>query len=201
VADLYQQAQQFREQLLSGDRRTAGVMVRSYGNAYGAIDQEIDRIRLRIFDLRQKGVEKERFASLLYQEKRVQALQDKTLAEISKFAQRADIIVGGSVGEAVLTGSRDALTPADVLGESITTSFGVFPLLAEELPGAIGDVVHGLPSRTECGFCCGDPSAVGLLELMPPGVAAADKRVDLLHLGRDGIRSPLDLLPAGRADP
>ena len=154
MADLYRQAQQFREQLLSGDRRTAGVMVRSYGTAYGAIDQEIDRIRLRIFDLRQKGVEKERFASLLYQEKRVQALQDKTLAEISKFAQRADIIVGGSVGEAVLTGSRDAqrlmqttipqgiaVAPATLEGEPLTAfsadEVGLRTGALEQLTGVI----------------------------------------------------------------
>jgi SPP1 gp7 family putative phage head morphogenesis protein len=108
MADLYEQAQQFREQLLSGDRRTAGVMVRSYGTAYEAIDREIDRIRIRIFDLRQEGVDKARFAPLLYQEKRVQALRDKTLAEISKFASRADLIVVGAVGDAVIAGSRDA---------------------------------------------------------------------------------------------
>jgi SPP1 gp7 family putative phage head morphogenesis protein len=108
MADLYEQAQQFREQLLSGDRRTAAVMVRSYGTAYEAIDREIDRIRIRIFDLRQEGVDKARFAPLLYQEKRVQALRDKTLAEISKFASRADLVVVGSVGDAVISGSRDA---------------------------------------------------------------------------------------------
>jgi SPP1 gp7 family putative phage head morphogenesis protein len=154
VADLYEQAQSFREQLLSGDRRTAAVMIRSYGTAYASIDREIDRIRMRIFDLRQQGVEKERFAPLLYQEKRVQALRDKTLAEIGKFAQRSDIVVGGAVGEAVIAGSQDAqrlmqttipegiaVAPATIEGQPVTAfspdEVGLRTGALEQLTGVI----------------------------------------------------------------
>ncbi len=154
MADLYEEAQKFRDQLLTGDRRTAAVMVRSYSTAYQAIDREIDRIRLRIYDLREKGVEKERFASLLYQEKRVQALQDKTLAEISRFAQRSDIIVGGAVGEAVIAGSTDAkrlmqttlpegisVAPATIDGEPVSAfspeEVGLRTGALEQLTGVI----------------------------------------------------------------
>lgn len=154
MADLYEEAQKFRDQLLAGDRRTAAVMVRSYSTAYQAIDREIDRIRLRIYDLREKGVEKERFASLLYQEKRVQALQDKTLAEISRFAQRSDIIVGGAVGEAVIAGSTDAkrlmqttlpegisVAPATIDGEPVSAfspeEVGLRTGALEQLTGVI----------------------------------------------------------------
>lgn len=154
MADLYEEAQKFRDQLLTGDRRTAAVMVRSYSTAYQAIDREIDRIRLRIYDLREKGVKKERFASLLYQEKRVQALQDKTLAEISRFAQRSDIIVGGAVGEAVIAGSTDAkrlmqttlpegisVAPATIDGEPVSAfspeEVGLRTGALEQLTGVI----------------------------------------------------------------
>lgn len=130
MANLYEQAQAFREALLSGDRRAAAALIRSYGAAYRRLGTELDSVRSAITAARAAGVADADIPSLLYREGRIQVLAEKVRAEITKFAGEADIIVGGAIDVARVQGTEHA---AQLLQIALPQGISVSPA---STPGA-----------------------------------------------------------------
>jgi SPP1 gp7 family putative phage head morphogenesis protein len=123
VATLYERTQQFRDELLRKERRTAARMAAAYRPAYRNINAELIRVQEQIREARDAGRTNDEIASLLFRRGRLQRLQDLVLVEIGRFAGQADIIIGGAIDTARELGTDTAGQLVDlVLPEGITAS-------------------------------------------------------------------------------
>ena len=154
--NLYEQTQAFSAELLTSERRAASAMVRSYSTAYSAIQTEISNMQRRIATARAAGLDVS--PAWLYQQGRLAVLQAQVLEQITKFGERADIILGGSINtasalggthaEALLTAAlpdgiaiSPAMDPVRVGGRPTAAAASPFvPVVAEEVSLATGAI-------------------------------------------------------------
>lgn len=130
MADLYDQAQAFRADLLRGERRAAREMFDAYSAAFRRIVTEREAVLASIADARRRGVPDADIPALLYREGRLQVLQTKVVGELTRFAEQADVIVGGAIDLARVRGDEHAAALMQLVlpeGISVTPSGGIDP--------------------------------------------------------------------------
>ena len=133
--NLYEQTQAFSAELLTSERRAASAMVRSYSTAYSAIQTEIGNMQRRIAAARAAGLDVS--PAWLYQQGRLAVLQAQVLEQITKFGERADIILGGSVNTAsALGGTHAEALLATALPDGIAISPAMDPVRVGGAPTA-----------------------------------------------------------------
>lgn len=147
MANIYEQAAQFRERLLARDRGTAAALTRSYGEAYKRIQDDLDMVRRRLQELREAGKPREEWQYLITSEGRLKVLRSRVLDEITKYGDDARLIIAGAIGTAGRDGSAAALAMMDrVLPEGVTVTpsaspQGAFtPLIPDEVRLATGAI-------------------------------------------------------------
>jgi SPP1 gp7 family putative phage head morphogenesis protein len=123
VANLYDQAQEFRAALLRDERRAARQMFDVYGAAFRRIVRERESVLAAIAQSRNAGVPDTDIPALLYREGRLQVLQSKVVTELTRFAEQADVIVGGAIDLARVAGDEHAAALMQLaLPEGITVA-------------------------------------------------------------------------------
>ena len=133
--NLYEQTQAFSAELLTNERRAASAMVRSYSTAYSAIQSEIGNMQRRIATARAAGLDVS--PAWLYQQGRLAVLQAQVLEQITKFGERADIILGGSINTAsALGGTHAEALLATALPDGIAISPAMDPVRVGGAPTA-----------------------------------------------------------------
>jgi len=133
--NLYEQTQAFSAELLTNERRAASAMVRSYSTAYSAIQSEIGNMQRRIAAARAAGLDVS--PAWLYQQGRLAVLQAQVLEQITKFGERADIILGGSINTAsALGGTHAEALLATALPDGIAISPAMDPVRVGGAPTA-----------------------------------------------------------------
>jgi len=116
MADLYEQASEFRSRLMSRDKQAAATLVRSYQTAYEGVNAEIVKVQRQIAKMRDAGVPRSDWEWMLYRERRLDVLRERVGEQLNKYGSRAQIIIGGSIDSAIDAGRTDAFA----LIESVT---------------------------------------------------------------------------------
>ncbi len=88
MADIYDVAEEFRRQMLASERRAAGEMVRAYGQAWLSIRDQLRHLERQIARAQDAG--RIVTPAWLYQQSRLELLQQQTEAEIRRFARYAE---------------------------------------------------------------------------------------------------------------
>lgn len=189
MANIYEQAQQFRNRLLAGDRSAAAALTRSYGGAYKRIQTDLDSVRSRLQELREQGVPANEWQYLVTREGRLQVLRTRVLDEISTFGQQAQLIIGGAIGKATEQGSEAALAMMDT---ALPAGIAVTPsaLPGQEPTALIPEEVRLATGAIERVTAATQPA--GAITQLLAGLApeAADKVSDALVSGIALGRNP-----------
>lgn len=199
MANIYEQAQQFRNRLLAGDRSAAASLTRSYGAAYKRIQTDLDSVRSRLQELREQGVPANEWQYLVTREGRLQVLRTRVLDEISTFGQQAQLIIGGAIGKATEQGSEAALAMMDTaLPAGIAVSPSTLPgqeptaLIPEEVRLATGAIERVTAATQPAG------AITQLLAGLAPAAAdsVSDALVSGIALGRNPRQIARDIRDA-----
>lgn len=199
MANIYEQAQQFRDRLLADDRSAAASLTRSYGAAYERIQTDLDSVRSRLQELREQGVPANEWQYLVTREGRLQVLRTRVLDEISTFGQQAQLIIGGAIGKATEQGSEAALAMMDTaLPAGIAVSPSALPgqeptaLIPEEVRLATGAIERVTAATQPAG------AITQLLAGLAPAAAdsVSDSLVSGIALGRNPRQIARDIRDA-----
>lgn len=106
-SDLERASQRFRSQLLRKDAAAANAMVQAYGGAWQRIRERLDGLTTQIDEARKSGQPVS--MSWLFQQRRLQSLQEQTEAELRQFSGFAETAVRNQQREAVHAAERNAL--------------------------------------------------------------------------------------------
>lgn len=203
MATIYEQAQEFRERLLRGDRAAAASLTRSYGAAYKGIQDDLDAVRRRLQQFREQGVPQNEWQYLITREGRLQVLRTRVLDEISSFGQQAQLIIGGAIGNASEQGREAALAMMDTAlpaGISVSPSgviledggVEVTDLIPEEVRLATGAIERVTAATQPAG------AITQLLSGLAPSAAdsVGDSLVSGIALGRNPRQIARDIRDA-----
>ena len=134
MANVYEQAAAFRQQLLARDRQAAAQLIRGYGAAYKSMQGEIDRLAASITRAVDAGVPRSALTARMYREGRLRILQEKVLGEIGKYAREAEVVVLGAIGDATKAGATEA---AQLLRTALPEGITIAPAA---VPGVVQPV-------------------------------------------------------------
>lgn len=153
MPDLYELAARFRAELVLGERRAAGEMVRAYREAYRRLQADLARVQARIAEARRAG--QEISPALLYRERRIQVLETRVVEEIGRFSRSAEQVVRAQAEAAATLGVDqavrmiDAATPPGIGVDSIRlASDAVEQIVAQtQRETALGQLLGRLGSQ------------------------------------------------------
>lgn len=189
MATLYETTQQYRRDLLRGERQAAARMAVAYSQAVRQIDAELVAVRQSIQRARDAGTPDTEIRSLLFREGRLQALDAKVREQIGRFARGADIIIGGAIDTARELGTEAAGTLIDIaLPEGVTVSPAgptpeIQPVLAQTVNVPTAAAERVIPAATlleglapQAAESVGNALAAGLAQGKNPRVIARQVR-------------------------
>lgn len=148
MADLYAQANRFRNQVVSRERAAASDLVRAYGHAWTEIRTQLDRLTKEIEAERKAG--RSISTGWLFQQGRLENLLRETEAQVGEFARFADDKIVNEQTKAVEAAQKHtaALVETQLEGRrppGVLASFQRLP--KEALNDLVGFTSDGTPLR------------------------------------------------------
>lgn len=139
-------ANRHRRELLAGERMAANAMVHAYGNAWQAMQGEIEALAQLYYDAQEARVASSPW--WLFEQERLGHLQRQVEAEMAKILDLADASIRSQQWEAIQAAGRHSqeLVSALVQGTGINVSFSRLP--AEALTDLVGFLRTGSPLRS-----------------------------------------------------
>ena len=147
MSNIYQIAEEFRQEILRGERQAASEMVSAYGAAWKDISRRLTDLTDQIEAARKEG--RDVSPAWLFRQERYNALLSQIRENVDRLSTQAGITIAGQQFEAVQKAQSDAfhLMQAGIGSAVGTVSSGFNRVPAEALTALVGTFQDGSPLR------------------------------------------------------
>jgi SPP1 gp7 family putative phage head morphogenesis protein len=171
MAEIYDQAEQFKADLVRRERIAASQLVRQYGRSWKRLRALLTDVTDRIETARRQGIEVS--PAWLYQQQRYQALIAQVEREVLRYVEAVDSSVRREQAAAIRAATRHAATAIRTAAASTPfASVTVTALPVEAITSMVGFLADGSPLSS-------------LLAKLPPGMSreVGDALTEAVTLG------------------